>query len=494
VESVTLAATGGIGADVVLLCAGTASSEPANTALRIVRQRGRVVVVGAVGMNLDRNPFYQKEVEFTISCSYGPGRYDASYEEGGVDYPVGFVRWTENRNLAAFLELVSGGRVDADGLVAAEHPLADAPAAFDAAKSPHGAGVAVVLRYPGRDGATARTIERRVGTTASRAPKTGAVGVAVLGAGGFAASTLLPALAAVPGVRLRAVAARTSATAAKVAQEFGAEVSSTDARAVLADPAVDAVVIATRHDLHAPLAREALAAGKHVFLEKPMGLTHAEVDGLRDAALASGLVFTVGYNRRYAPLSIRVADVMAATPGPRAVVYRVNAGHLAPGAWPLDPRLGGGRIVGELCHMLDLLAFWLGPELESWSAAAVPSKDAAAPSPQEVVVALCFRDRARETHVASLVYTSLGARDLPKERIEVHMGRGSLVLEDFASLESFGLRVKGARLKRPDKGHRDELRYFVEAIRGGSTPLLGPYEAHFATDLALQIDTAVRGL
>jgi len=484
VEAAVRDATGGVGADVVLLCAGTASSEPLATAMQVVRQRGRVVVVGAVGMELRREPFYRKEVELTISCSYGPGRYDASYEEGGLDYPIGFVRWTENRNLAAFLDLVAAGRVDPAPLVAAEHPLEDAAAAFAAAKAGADARVAFVLRYPAPTATAPRTVSR----PALAAKPSGSIGLAVIGAGGFAADTLLPAIAAAGDFALRAVVTQRSATAAKVAQEFGAARASTDPAAALSDPDVDAVVIATRHDSHARLALAALDAGKHVFLEKPMAIRRDELAALRDRALASGRVFTVGYNRRYAPLSIAVRDALAAVRGPRAVVYRVNAGAVPPGHWTLDPAVGGGRIVGELCHMLDLLAFWLGPELVAWSATGLPG----APTAQDVAVSLRFRDGSGTEHLASLAYLTSGAKTLAKESIEVHAGGGSLRLEDFAKLEAHGL-GRDTDLRRSDKGHRAEIAAFRDAIRGRPSPLLGVDAAGAAAELAFAIDAAVAG-
>jgi predicted dehydrogenase len=273
-----------------------------------------------------------------------------------------------------------------------------------------------------------------------------------------------------------------------VAQEFAAASASTDADAVLADPSVDAVVIATRHDTHASLALAALEAGKHVFLEKPMAIHRDELERLRARAAASDRVFTVGYNRRYAPLSLAVRDALAATRGPRALVYRVNAGAVPPGHWTLDPDVGGGRIVGELCHMLDLLAFWLGPEVVSWSAAGVPGK----PTVQDVAVSLRLRDPQGGEHVASLTYCATGAKALAKEWIEVHAGGASLRLEDFAKLESFGL-GQAAELRRPDKGHRAEIAAFRDAIRGRATPLLGLDAAWAAADLALAIDAAAAG-
>jgi polar amino acid transport system substrate-binding protein len=484
IERAVEAATGGHGADVVLLCAGTASSEPLQTAMRVVRQRGRVVVVGAVGMDLPRDPFYRKEAQLTISCSYGPGRYDPSYEEGGLDYPFGFVRWTENRNLQAFLDLAARGRIDPAPLVAAEHPIEDAAAAFAAAKTGADARVALVLRYPEPPAHAPRSVTRVVAAKPS-----GAIGVAVLGAGGFAADTLLPALQAAGDFAVRAVVTQRSASAAKIAQEFGAALAATDPAAALADPSVDAVVIATRHDSHARLALAALEAGKHVFLEKPMAIRRDELEALRARALASDRVFTVGYNRRYAPLSLAVRDALAAARGPRAVVYRVNAGAVPAGHWTLDPNVGGGRIVGELCHMLDLLAFWLGPELVAWSATGLPS---AAPTVQDVAVSLRFRDPGGGEHVASLAYVSMGAKGLAKEWIEAHAGGASLRLDDFTKLESHGL-GRAQELARADKGHRAEIEAFRDAIRGKAGPLLGVEAAYAATDLALRIDAAVSG-
>jgi len=347
----------------------------------------------------------------------------------------------------------------------------------------------VLLRYPGLAKDPARTVPRKPAVAAKR---DGRIAIAVIGAGGFATETLLPALTAIPDFVLRTVVTQGSATAARVAQEFGAEHASTDAEAVLADAAVDAVVIATRHDSHAPLARAALRAGKHVFVEKPMGLMREEIDALRDEALASRRIFTVGYNRRYAPLVLRVRDALSTTPGPRVVVYRVNAGRVPEGHWSLNPRIGGGRIVGELCHMLDLLAFWLGPEVLEWSAAAVSASTHGAPSPQDVALSLRFRDSKGTGHAASLVYTSLGAPTLAKEWIEVHAGGGTLRLEDFARLRVHGLRATPETLRAPDKGHRAEIRAFRDAIRGKPSSLLGPEEAWRAADLALRIDEAVR--
>ena len=398
------------------------------------------------------------------------------------------MRWTENRNLSAFLELVAAGKVVPEALLAAEHPLAEAPAAYAAAKAGAAGGVAWVLRYPGA-AAPARTIAR---ATASAAKPSGAIGVAVIGAGGFAASTLLPGLAADPAFALRSVVTRTGASAARIAAEFSSPKASTDAGDAFTDPSVDAVVISTRHDSHATLARAALAAGKHVFLEKPMAIERGELDALREEAARSGRVFTVGYNRRYAPLCLAVRDVLAKLPGPRVAIYRVNAGAVPTGHWTLDPAVGGGRIVGEACHMLDLLAFWLGPDVVDCSASGSPARGAGAASPEDFAASLRFRG-AEGDHVASLVYTALGSREVAKERVEIHAGGATLVLDDFTSLEVYGAQRTSTRLKRADKGHRAELAAFRDAIRGAPSPLLGVQEAWRAADLALRIDAMVRG-
>jgi predicted dehydrogenase len=384
---------------------------------------------------------------------------------------------------------VARRRVDPERLVAAEHPLAEAPAAFAAAKAAAPGGVAFLLRHGERTDAPRRTVQR----AAARAAKpAGSIGVALVGAGGFAGSTLLPILAGEPDFALHAVVARSGASAARVAQEFRAPVASTSAEEVLADPGVDAVVIATRHDSHARLALAALAAGKHVLLEKPMAIERGELDALRDAALASDRVFSVGYNRRYAPLSQAVRDALAAAPGPRTALYRVNAGPVPRGHWTLDPAVGGGRIVGEACHMLDLLAFWLGPEVVELRATGLAPRAAGARSPEDFAVDLRFRDERGTEHLASLVYTALGHAELGKERIEIHAGSGSLVLDDFRELELHGLAGSPQQAPRPDKGHAAEIRAFRDAIRGAASPLLGVAEAWRAADLALRIDESLR--
>jgi predicted dehydrogenase len=312
----------------------------------------------------------------------------------------------------------------------------------------------------------------------------------VIGAGGFAADTLLPALSSSGDFELRAVVTQRSASAARVAQEFGAATASTDAEAVIADPRVDAVVIATRHDSHARLALAALAAGKHVLLEKPMAIRRDDLEALRERALASDRVFSVGYNRRYAPLSRKVRAALLATRGPRGVVYRVNAGAVPAGHWTLDPAIGGGRIVGEMCHMLDLLAYWLGPDVVSWSASGVRRADCE--THQDACVSLLYRDADGEEHVASLAYLSTGSKALAKEHIEAHAGGHSLELEDFRVLRGHGL-GQSETLGRPDKGHRAEIDAFRDAIRGRTSTLLGVEEAYAATDLALRIDASLRG-
>lgn len=489
VERCVDAVTRGRGADAVLLCAGTPSSGPANLALRIVRQRGRVVVVGAVGMELDRADFYRKEVEFTISCSYGPGRYDPSYEEGGLDYPLAFARWTENRNFEAFLDLVARGQVDPEGLIAAEYPLEQAPKAFATARAGEGSGVAHVLRYPRED----TPLRRTVATAPERRPRSaGTIDVAVIGAGSFARSTLLPGILAEPGLGLRTVVARTGASAARLGHEFGAARLSTDVEETLADPEVDAVVIATRHDSHADLAARALRSGKHVFLEKPMGIAREPLEALRAEAQASDRVFTVGYNRRYAPLSGVLREARLAHPGPCVVDYRVNAGAVDSGHWTLDPAVGGGRIVGEVCHFIDLLRFWLGSEVLEWHAAGVAAGESGPPSVQDVSVSLRFRDEAGRESVASLVYSSVGSPELAKERAELHVGGGTVVLDDFRALEVHGLAGSATRSRRSSKGHREQLHAFRLAVQGRPSPLLGLEDAYAAADLALRIDESLR--
>jgi predicted dehydrogenase len=468
----------GVGVDAVLITAGTSSNEPVELAGALCRDRGRVVVVGAVGMDLPRAPYFEKEIAFRVSRSYGPGRYDPQYEEGGADYPIGYVRWTENRNLSSFLELMEGGGVQVGPLVSHRVPIAEGGRAYALLTGDEPAlGILLTYGDVGDSGPTVRRVE--VGTAV--APRlAGEVGVGVLGAGNFATATLLPAVQAAGGFRLRGVASARGPSAHHAAGKFGFAYAATAEEEIVSDPQTDLVAILTRHDLHARQITAALAAGKHVFCEKPPCLDAAELRSIVDALVAAGpgRLLALGYNRRFAPLMVRARDHMAAAAEPLVVQIRVNAGTIPPGHWIHDPLVGGGRIVGEICHFVDVASYLTG---------SVPSRVHAVGTPaggryrdDNVVISLAMSDGS----VATITYVASGDRALGKERYEVFGGGRTAVLEDFRVLRLLGggrARTSRARLSQ-DKGHRGEWTAIRSALREGMPPI--PTESWVATSLA----------
>jgi polar amino acid transport system substrate-binding protein len=458
--SAVMGLTGGQGADVAIVCAGSDSSEPVALAASLCRRRGVVVVVGAVGMDLDRRTFYERELSLRMSTSYGPGRYDPVYEERGLDYPYAYVRWTEGRNLDAFLDLVAKGAVDLAPLATHEFAIDDAEAAYElvtgAKREPF---LGILLRYDG-DAAT----PQRKTPPPRAAARAGGVRVGLVGAGAFATGVLLPALKSSPGVRLTAVSTAGGATADAVKRNFGFDRVATDAADVVAAADVDAVVVATRHDSHARLVVAALAAGKPCFVEKPLAIRPEELAEIVDAMTATPGVVCVGFNRRFAPASVALRKALASRTSPLHARYRVNAGAIPATHWTRDPDVGGGRIVGEACHFVDLLAFVADSTIVRVSAERVGDDGAAA--------LLRFADGS----TATVEYLTAGDPSIPKEHLEVHWEGTSYVLDDFRSLARH---ADGRRREiwsgSQDKGHAAEIAAFVRAVvEGGASP--APFE------------------
>ncbi|MBN1956147.1 MAG: bi-domain-containing oxidoreductase [Anaerolineae bacterium] len=451
-----LAFTGGLGADAVLLCMGGESARPIQQALELIRERGRLVVVGTPLLNIPRGPFYQKEVELRIARSYGPGRYDPAYEEEGQDYPAGYIRWTERRNMAEFLRLVAEKRVDVASLVTHRFPFAQAEQAYKTAMEGGSGSLGVVLL---------REEERAVVTLLPESPApTGRLGVAVVGAGSFARSFHLPNAARSPQIKLEAIVDKEVQHARQVASELGAELGTGDIATVLRDPAVDLVIITTPHDLHASQTIAALEAGKAVFCEKPMGMTPAEVDQVVDAVEHTGGFYAIGFNRRFAPTVVRARELLAGRKGPLALNYRVMGTFVPADHWIYDPVRGGGRIVGEMCHFYDLLCYLVGSPPLRLTAAGGTLSHPGTRLHDNMVCTLTFADGS----IASLVYGDLGRPQFPKERLEVFAGEGMLVVDDFVELRVEGFsRQRGMRLPKSDKGHRAELEAIAQALLEG---------------------------
>lgn len=453
--------------DVVLVTAASRSSQPIEVAAKAVRDRGRVVIVGDVGLTFERTPFYEKEVEVRFSRSYGPGRYDHVYEEQGVDYPIGYVRWTVQRNMRAFLEACQAGRVDPVSLTTHRFPIAEAPDAYKALMDPKQLTVGVVLEYPAE---RAARVEVNASVDRQEFAK-GVVGVGVVGTGRFATRTLLPALRADSDVALVAVSSERGLNAAQVAKSFGATaVSGIDG--VLERDDVKAVVIATRHDSHAALVAQALRGGRHVFVEKPLVRVEEELDDVLDAYRGSGRVCMVGFNRRHAPATVALRDEFTSLSGPSQVLIRVNAGALA-GHWLTDPEVGGGRLVGEVCHFVDLAAHLVGDPAAGVTAIGVPTGSYGPAGWESVSLSLDYPDGS----TATILYSALGDAGLPKERVEIHRGGMSAVIDDFRRWEVWrdGKRRTGGS-KVPDKGHRAEMAAFVAACQGNASSASFPHD------------------
>jgi threonine dehydrogenase-like Zn-dependent dehydrogenase len=346
--------TGGVGADGVIITAASPSHDILSKAFRMCRRKGRVVLVGDVGLNIDRADIYAKELDFFVSTSYGPGRYDRNYEERGLDYPVGYVRWTENRNMQAYLEALARGQIDVTALIQKRFPIEQAAAGYGALASDESRPMTVLLTYP--EAADAAPEHRIVNVKAPRG-RDGALRVALVGAGGFAKGTHLPILRAHPDdFHLRAVCTRQGSNAATVAAQYGASFSTTDYADILADAETDAVIIATRHDQHGDMVLGALNAGKHVFVEKPLCLTETElaaIEGFYKTAGDKAPILLTGFNRRFSHYARAIADIAARRSGPLVMSYRVNAGHIPTDHWVHGPE-GGGRNLGEACHFYDL--------------------------------------------------------------------------------------------------------------------------------------------
>ena len=451
------------GVDGVLVTAATHSSEPIHQAALMCRRRGRIVLVGVTGLELSRDDFYKKELSFQVSCSYGPGRYDPDYEESGHDYPVGFVRWTEQRNFEAVLDAMADGRLALGPLVTHRFPLAQAGSAYELLSGRH-SSLGILIEYPTPDVTSdtqlrASRVALPPGQTVGQ--RADAVTVAFIGSGNHATSALIPAFKAA-GARLLTVSSNGGVTAMHAGRRHGFIDATTDTTSILRDPSVEAVVVATRHDSHANLVIGALEAGKHVFVEKPLCLTVDELAAIEACVRQRrGLTLMVGFNRRFAPLSQRLKTLLSAATGPKSFVMTVNAGMVGPDHWTRDRTIGGGRVVGEACHFIDLLRFLAGCPIVAQSQLRMES-----PSGDTLTLSFRFEDGS----IGTAHYFANGSKAFPKERLEVFANGRVLQLDNFRTLRGFGWKGVGrVRLWRQDKGHVACAAAFLRAVRTTDT-------------------------
>lgn len=451
----------GRGADLVLICAGTAGNAPVETAGRLARKRGRVVVVGAVGMHIPREDYYRKEISFTVSCSYGPGRYDPTYEEGGLDYPLPFVRWTEQRNMEAVLDLMAGGAVDPTPLVTDRIPFEEAPSLYQALADRQRPFCGILLEYP--ENAVARKPLVELAGPARPGRASGSTGIGFLGQGSFAQSFLLPALGGMAGVRLVSICTRSGLSAADAGARHGFARAVDSLDGLLADREVDALVIAARHDMHGAAALAALSSGRPVFVEKPLSIDRDGLASIARLVQARPLpVLQVGYNRRFSRCARAARRHFEGTGAPVCISCRINAGRIPMDSWIQDPVQGGGRILGEACHFVDLMQYLTDAEPVRVFAAASRSADSSVPREDDLMATIEFSDGS----VGQLAYLSRGDRSLPKERVEVFGSGRVAVLDNYRAVE---LHAKGRRVVKrlPGKGYAEEMKAFVESVRTG---------------------------
>jgi predicted dehydrogenase/threonine dehydrogenase-like Zn-dependent dehydrogenase len=481
--------TDGIGADGVIITAASPSDAIVSTAFQMCRKKGRVVLVGDVGLQLNRADFYQKELDFLISSSYGPGRYDRRYEEEGLDYPVAFVRWTENRNMAEYLRLLNERKVVLSPLMEATYPISEASIAYERLKTDDKKPLMVLLAYPQEtaEGSHSRVVVNPLVRPSGK----GHIRIAVVGAGGFAKGMHLPNLKALSGVySIHAIMSRSGPNAVATARQFGAAYSTTDYEAVLKDSDVQAVLIATRHHLHAEMALGALRAGKHVLLEKPLALTRTELGSIQDFFLkANGSrvpMLLTGFNRRFSPAVARIREVIAHRSNPMVLNYRMNAGYLPADHW-VHGQEGGGRNIGEACHIYDLFTALTESKVLTVQCQTIRPATQHYRRQDNFIATMTFEDGS----LASLTYTALGTPSYPKERLEVFVDGKVLFLDDYKRLTISGATAKGVESASSEKGQREELEIFGRAIQEGGEWPIPLWQQVQATEISFLVEDEI---
>jgi predicted dehydrogenase/threonine dehydrogenase-like Zn-dependent dehydrogenase len=483
----------GRGVDAVIITASTESSQPVSQAAKMCRRRGRIVLVGVTGLKLSREDFYKKEITFQVSCSYGPGRYDASYEQKGQDYPIGFVRWTEQRNFGAVLDLMASNALNVTPLITHRFPIERADEAYSILTSGE-PSLGIVLQYP-EAVPKKKTDSRTVVLDGTRFFGAGAKAVVgCIGAGNYGGRILIPALAKA-GAQLHTIVTTNGLNAVHYGKKFGFSKASTSTAELFAQKEINTLVIATRHDSHARLASEALRSGRHVYVEKPLALTREQLAEVETAYAESAEqsvapIFLIGFNRRFSAHVQLMREMLLKTQGPKSVSLLMNAGAVPPDHWTQDAQVGGGRILGEACHFIDLARFLVGVRIVGASADAMRGSSGVAPSLDTAQISLEFEDGS----IASIQYYANGHRSFPKERVEVFAAGRILQLENFRVLRGFGwpgFRV--FRTWRQDKGHGACVQAFLKAVGSGGPSPIPAEEIFEVSRVAIQVAEGLRG-
>lgn len=454
--------TNGFGLDSVIITAGTKSSVPVNLASEILRERGRVIVVGSVGMELERENFYMKELGLDLSRSYGPGRYDPLFEEKGIDYPIGYIRWTEQRNMEAILDLISQNKIKIKELITHRFSINSAPDAYDLIVTGKDKFLGVVFEYEREK----KEEKRKFYISRKDYEKADNVRIGVIGAGNFGKTFILPPLAKNSNVLPVGIATLNGADAMNVGKKFGFSYATADYKEIIDDTEIGTVFVLTRHNLHAKIVIEALKKGKNVYVEKPLAINEKELGEIKKVLSTSTTRLMVGFNRRFSPHSFKLKEFIGKEHGPIIAAYRINAGELPPGHWLNDPDFGGGRIIGEGCHFIDYIRFLTGSKIKNLTATSAMQKD-------NKVIQIQFADGS----IGTILYATIGDRTFPKERVEVFVDGKVGIIDDFRrTILSVNGKKAQFKTKAQDKGHTNEINLFIESIIQGTNAPIPPEE------------------
>ena len=473
----------GRGVDAVIITVASQSNDPVSYAAKMSRQRGRIVLVGVTGLQLSRDDFFEKELSFQVSCSYGPGRYDPSYEEKGNDYPVGFVRWTEQRNFEAILDMMEMNKLDVRPLVSHRFDIADAVDAYSLLSSnEESLGILITYQSDSEDKKN-QTVTLAKDSQNEGGSHLSEIKVSFIGAGNYASKILIPAFKK-SGVFLHSIASSRGVSGLHKARKFGFSQTTTSADGVCEDKGCNVVVVATRHHTHANFVLKALQAGKHVFVEKPLCLTLLELDSISNEYLdnnTSGVCLFVGFNRRFSPHIQKIKSLLAEKKGKKAFLMTVNAGEIPSGHWTQDFDIGGGRLLGEACHFVDLLRFLSGKKITSYSCTSTNDQ-----SRDTFTIQLRFEDQS----IGTIHYFANGSKAFPKEKLEVFCDGGILQLNNFRSLRGFGWKgFSKMNLWRQDKGQQNCVNAFVKSIEKGMAPPIPFHEIEEVARVCIALST-----
>jgi len=460
--------TNGYGADAVLFTAATHSDEPLSQSFRMCRRKGKVVLLGVSGMNIKREDIYKNEIDFCISTSYGPGRYDPEYENKGVDYPYAYVRWTENRNIYSFLELIRDGKINIEHIAPKIYPVDKADEAFGGISSNPGEHIITILDY-GYQSDEKKEVVKTIALGKPKVVSKDVITIGLIGAGNFAKNFLLPIVNTNPDkYYLKTVVNRSGDKAINVGRQYNAAVISSDSNDVFNDPDIDLVMICTGHGSHADLVLKGLKAGKHVYVEKPLATTMEQLEEIKafyaDATISNKPSLMVGFNRRFSKYAKEIKKVLDKRSAPTLIHYRMNAGFVPADVWVHND---GGRIIGEGCHLIDLMQYLVGEEVTACSVSSFKPKSGMYLSEDNRSISMEFADGS----VAVIDYFSCGSKDLSKEYMEVHFEGKTIILDDYQKLTGFGIKVKEMKESAPKKGHKEEWLAMYDALKKGESPI-----------------------